>query len=195
MLPEGYQRTINAPARRAICRRSQRLPRYGSRVLLLSVPGKWLLVHWTARSGYWCLAVGKRTPRLQESTYSCQRPGAVTVKRRIVGTAAHSVVPALPATSLILAKLPAIREFLTATSYDDGTSREPGYLTLRNRRNVFEVTLYDPDAGLRLPVQAKTLDDVLALTEQLVGVEEAPWEVDDYLTSRLARLKTRKKKS
>lgn len=175
--------------------RSQRLPRFGRRVFEVYLPGKWLLVHWQARTAYWCLAVGNRTPHKQEPHSFYPRPEETRVKRRQPPAGAGAIMPALAATSVTLAKFTLLREFLTATQYDDGAPRTPGDLALRNRGVAFEVTLYDPDAGLRLPVRAATLDDVLALAEKLLGVESAPWEVDRYLTEQLGKKKGRKKAS
>lgn len=116
------------------------------------------------------------------------------MKRRQPVVNVGACAPALPATSVLLAKLPAIREFLSATGYDDGSPRVPGYLTLRNRGHSYEITLYDPDAGLRLPARGPDLDKTLLLAEQLLGVQEAPWEVDNYLTEQLAK-KSKKRRA
>lgn len=115
------------------------------------------------------------------------------MKRRVPLTEGNYIPPALPATSDVLRKLPQLREFITATTYEDGSVRVPGDFALRNRGTGFEVTLYDPDAGLRLPCRGSTIDDAFMLAEKLLGVEDAPWEVDDYLTQRLAKRKARKK--
>jgi hypothetical protein len=116
------------------------------------------------------------------------------MKRRSAPANGVACLAPLPATSVILGKLPAIREYLTATAYEDGTARQPGYFTLRNRALTFEGTLYDPDSGTRLVVRANTLDEMLAGLEKLLGVEEAPWEIDPYLTEQLARRRKRGKK-
>lgn len=105
-----------------------------------------------------------------------------------------AIIPALPATSVLLSKLPAIREFITATQYEDGSPRVPGYFTLRNRGASFELTMYDYDSGCRLPVSAHELDKALQLMEQLLGVEEAPWEPDRYLMNLLAERNKKKRK-
>ena len=168
---------------------------FGRRVYRLLIPGKWLIVHWTRRSGYWCLAVGDRTPLLQEPHMFFPRPEVTRMKRRQPPAGAGAIAPALPATSVVLSKFVLLREFLTATSYEDGSARTPGDLALRNRGVAFEITLYDPDAGLRLPVRGPTLDDALTLAEKLLGVETAPWEVDRYLTEQLAKRKGKKKAS
>jgi hypothetical protein len=117
------------------------------------------------------------------------------MKRRNAPVGTGAIVPALPATSVLLAKLPAIREFLTATEYEDKSPRQPGYVTFRNRVVAFELTLYDPDGGARLAVRGPTIDQCLQLAEQMLGVEEAPWELDSYLQEQLARRAKKKKRT
>lgn len=109
------------------------------------------------------------------------------MKRRQAARPGDTVVPPLSSTSTLWPKLPAIREFITATEYEDKTPRTPGYITVRNRVTTFEVTMYDPDSGSRLSARAPTLDAALALVEQLLGVEDAPWEPDTYLQKLIAQ--------
>lgn len=90
-------------------------------------------------------------------------------------------MPPLPSTSTLLPKCPALREFISATVYDDGTPRTPGYVTFRNRVTTYEVTVYDPDSASRLCARGPDLDHTLNLLEKLLGAEEAPWEPDRYL--------------
>lgn len=113
------------------------------------------------------------------------------MKRR---TPAEAGLPPVPLSdeSYTLHDFPLIREFLSATAYDDQTPRSPGYLTLRNRGGSYEITLYDVDAGMRVAARACLLDDVLAAAELLLGADQAPWEQDRYLTEQLT--KNRKKK-
>ena len=115
------------------------------------------------------------------------------MKRRQAARPGDTVLPALPSTSTHLPKLPALREFLSATKYDDDTPRTPGYVTVRNRVTTYEVTVYDPDSASRLSCRGPTLDAALALVEQLLGVEEAPWEPDNYLASQQTKSKPKKR--
>jgi hypothetical protein len=82
--------------------------------------------------------------------------------------------------SVILGKLPAIREWLSCTVYDDGSPRQPGALRIASRNSQWWLTLTDPDRGARLCACDDKLDRALTLLEQLLGVEEAPWEIDPY---------------
>jgi hypothetical protein len=139
------------------------------------------------------VAVGRRGVPNDDQAIKTPRPKESRVKRRQpVGETSLPPV-GLGAVSVILGKLPAIREFLSCMAYDDGSLRTPGYVTLRNRGTAYEFTLYDPDAGARMAVRAETFDAVLTQAEQLLGVAEAPWEVDQYLTDQLGKKKKRKR--
>jgi hypothetical protein len=116
------------------------------------------------------------------------------MKRIAPAVGTEVIRPALPGTSLLLAKLPTLREFMTATAYDDGTARTPGYLWFSNRGTMFEVILFNPDSGSRLPVVAPTMDEVLAAVETVLKLPEAPWQPDRYLSEQLTK-KTKKKAS
>lgn len=90
-------------------------------------------------------------------------------------------------TSTILGKLPALREFLSATTYEDGTNRTVGNLRIGSQGRLWEMTLQDPDALARLTVREEDCDKCLLLLEQLLGVPEAPWETDRYLAEKAAK--------
>lgn len=150
------------------------------------------LYHYKPRQGLW--RVSRRAVGASDvlGTYLTPRPERDAMKRRLVSAEPGTPPPALPAVSTTLAKLPLLREFLTATAYDDGSIRTPGYVWLKNTGAVFEITCFDPDSGTRLPVRAATLDELLSAVEKLLGAEAAPWEADRYLTEQLTK-KRRKK--
>lgn len=102
-------------------------------------------------------------------------------------------IPALPSDSKALAKFPLLREFLSATQYEDGAIRTPGYCTIRPRFIEWEITLYDPDGGVRVAIRARTLDDMLQAVEVVLSASEAPWEPDSYLQDQLAKRGKKKK--
>lgn len=169
------------------CRVRQWCPRHRQTWLHIVGVLRWYLVRWTPYVGWECLTSGPVSqPVVEPETYYPTHKEADVKRREQPAGVGVPQVP-LPAASVLLGKLPGVREFVTATSYEDGTIRTPGYLTLRNRQVTFEITLYDPDSGSRLVARAAKLDDVLALVEQLLGVTDAPWEVDDYLTAQLTR--------
>lgn len=167
-------------------------PRWGQRMYELLLPGAAVCVAWQRGSGYrlHSIAQGRRregVPRMW------RRPEVWTVPiKRRVPLAEPVPIPALSVATKHLAKVPHLLEFVSATAYEDGAKREPGYITLRNRYIEWEVTLYDPDAGARLPVRGRTLDDVLQLVEQLLVSADVQWEADHYLMDRLKK-KPRKK--
>jgi len=78
---------------------------------------------------------------------------------------------------------------LTTTRYDDGTPRQPGWVSIQTRGAAWIVTVKDPDAGAKLNATGNTLDDALALAELLLSSEEAPWEVDPFLQGQQKKKK------
>jgi len=117
----------------------------------------------------------------------------MAIKRRNPA-GAESVPAELAAPIGVFEQYPAIAEFLSCIKYDDGTIRVPGSIRIENIRTCYRVTLSDPDAGLRLPFSAATVEDALKELERLLGVTEAPWEEDKYLKSQLAQRPKQKKK-
>jgi len=115
------------------------------------------------------------------------------VQIRRIPSAEKAALPALPAPTDVFGEGSLVAEHLSATSYGDGSARTPGSLAVRNKGTSYEVTLYDHDAGLRCPVVGPTLKDALEQCEVILGAAEAPWVVDEYLTSLNARKKKRKK--
>jgi len=153
------------------------------------------VVHWRPYQGWWLVSSGRSGDDWYSPTFISPRPEVMTVKRRQPTDAVPIIAPALPSASVHWPKLVNIREFLTATKYDDGSARCPGYVTVRNRVTSFEVTLYDPDSASRLPARGPTLDQALSLAEQLLAADEAPWEHDAYLAEQLSRRTKKRKKS
>lgn len=171
----------------------QWLPRSGEKMIRVVGPRHWLLVQWLPREGYWVVASGEVGKPYTQPFYFNPRYQGDAMKRRQAARPGDTVIPALPSASVHWPKLPAIREFISATKYDDGTPRTPGYITVRNRVTMYEVTMYDPDGAARICTRAPKLDDALSLMEQLLGVEDAPWEHDRYLAEQQAKQKPRKK--
>lgn len=115
----------------------------------------------------------------------------MALKRRDVSSGAGYICPALTADSKLLGKLPALMEFLTATAYEDGTARVPGYLWVSNRTVAFEVTLFDPDGCAKMPALGKNLDDAFALLETHLRSDNPPWQQDGFLVKKAAEKKRR----
>jgi hypothetical protein len=180
---------------RSGCRRvCQWLPRreLWFRVVLRS---KQLLIHWRPHAGLWCVAVERKGIPNDPTSHSYPRPKEHRVKRRLPPAGAADLVPPLAHESSILVDLPLVRQFLTATQYEDKTARTPGYWWLMNRVTAFEVILFDPDSGSRLPCRAADLDSALLLAERLLGTEDAPWEQDRYLMEQLQKRSKKSRKA
>jgi len=168
-------------------RRSERHACLGEHWLYVQ-RGDWLYTYvmWSW-SGIHLVAV-RRVPELVvEPLWENPHPLEVLKMRKLAGASGDAPRPRLSHESKYFNKLPLVVEFVIATSYDDGAARMPGYLTLRNRGHVMELTAYDPDSGLRMSVCGPDIDHCYVSLNTLLGAETAPWVCDDYLTAQLAK--------
>jgi len=151
-----------------------------------------LLLHWRPYHGIWLVAERRGDASSEPHTITPRKERPMPIKKRPGQTVDAARMPEAKVTSVLLGKLPALREWMVSTTYDDGSPREPGKLSIEIYGTAWSIQVRDPNNGLRMNVRAEELDKALLLMEQLLGVEEAPWERDNYLTEQLA--KKRKKK-
>jgi len=177
------------PLRRRHCR----LPQRGLYHIRVLCDCYWMLLQWAPREGYTLVAlgIGGRTGTTTEKLPASWEM-IMPLKRR-EGVPSGGVVAALEMPAIFAKRWPAIAEFLVATQFEDGSSRAPGEIRFANRGAGWLVTLYDVEQAARLPVNAPTIEQGLSLLEQLLGVEEAPWEHDQYLQTLLDRRKKKRK--
>lgn len=119
--------------------------------------------------------------------YSTTLPIEVMKVRKLSPAGGEGPRPRLNSETVFFRKVSMVVEFLCATSYEDGSPRTPGYLTLRNRGHCYELTAYDPDSGQRLCVGASDLDSCYTALNTMLGADLAPWTLDDYLTGLLSK--------
>lgn len=84
----------------------------------------------------------------------------------------------------MLADYSGIWEFLTSTSYADGTSRKPGSLSLRLTSGSLQVTLTDPSTGTYCCRSGPTLDDCLMALEMAFLDNSLGWRESGYAKPR-----------
>jgi len=114
-------------------------------------------------------------------------PPECLMKRRVVSSAAPSpgVASHLAAIeSVMLTPVPNIVAHLAVTRYDDGTPRQPGWLTVRTEGVSWKVIAKDPDGQCSLTAIAQSVDDALALMDLMLGAEDAPWEPDRWMMDK-----------
>lgn len=174
-------------------RRSRPLPARGEKFFTVWTLRGGLFLRWRAHRGYIMCAL--LNPRVRGGevavrwTYGDER---MPIKKRVAGEDLPPI-PALSIESAILKKCPLVMEFCTATAYEDGSARQPGYYTMRNRTIEFELTVYDPDAGMRLTVRSREHDRCFHGMEVLLGAPDTQWEVDRYLWEHRPKEKKKKK--
>jgi len=155
------------------------------------VGARYVSAVWKPWKGLLAVGSGLQGSRFLDRVYCDHFEVMPMIKRRDVSTSAGYVVPPLSADSKLLAKCPALLEFLTATQYEDGSPRTPGYMWISNRTAAFEVTVFDPDGCGKLPVLAKTLDEAFALVEVHLRADQAPWQQDGFLLKKASEKKKR----
>lgn len=153
---------------------------------------RYVVVYWIPWKGLLPGECGSLSGRSPVRVWDSGRMIEMALKRRDVTTPTSR--PALPAESAALKRFPTLCEWLTATTYDDGSVRVPGYLWFSNRGIAFEVTLFDPDACVKMPCLGRTIDEALACAETHLRAEDAPWQPDPYLADRKASQGRGKKK-
>lgn len=114
------------------------------------------------------------------------------VKRRQIAKAEGIPLPAASIAGKTLVKFPRFLEHMTATAYDDGTIRVPGYCWLSTRGQAWILTLFDVDGCARLPLVANSVDEVFAMAEAMLGAEDAPWQLDQFMLDRSNQKKKKK---
>jgi len=75
-------------------------------------------------------------------------------------------------------------EHMAVTKYEDGDSREPGWITIKTHGKGWIVQVKDPDSGMSFQALGNTLDGALETANLLLGCDEAPWEPDAWLKKR-----------
>jgi len=165
-----------------------------SKWIVVQDGGRWYTFRFDHLTGWWLRstrAAGAGPAEvLQESIYPLEY---TTMKRRVTALT-QSPLPELVRESVVFSDYPRIAEFCNAVMYDDKSARTPGYCTLRNRGASYELTFYDVDAGVRLPVNGATFDEVFQAAERLLATDDAPWQPDKYLMAELERKQPKKKK-
>jgi len=96
-----------------------------------------------------------------------------------VGTEGVKHLAALEST--IFSGLLPLVEHCAVRQYDDGDSRETGWLTIKTSGAAWIVQVKDPDGACSFSAVADTLDKALETAALLLSCDEAPWEPDRFL--------------
>lgn len=146
-----------------------------------------LLLHWQPHHGIRLAAEYLRDAYPTPLRRTLLEDYMMALKKRDPMAGPRSAPQGPAMASVLLGKLSCVREFLAATTYEDGSARTVGNLRIASQGRLWELTLQDPDALARLTVRDESLDKALLALETLLGVEEAPWETDRWLAERAAK--------
>jgi hypothetical protein len=150
-------------------------------------------IHWKPWHGLWVVRRCPLDAAGDTEAVETPREKGRAMKRLKVSEGEGLPALAVSAKSEVFKKFPRILEHTTATAYEDGSIRTPGYFWVKPTTSQWVITLFDPDAGARLDCRAATCDEALALAEKWLGVEDAPWEIDEWLRERMAKKRGKKR--
>lgn len=78
-------------------------------------------------------------------------------------------------------------EHMALMKYDDGSPRQPGWITIKSHGAAWTVQVKDPDTSCSFAAVADTLDKALETASLLLSCDDAPWERDRFLAEQAAR--------
>jgi hypothetical protein len=170
-------------ARGAVCRPRRWLPkvplmftwtRDGQRTLLYHRPYLGLFVAATCNRGCAFLPC-QHFPLLRAHPVPVRKPKLAAA----AATAAAKIKP-----KSCLSHLTALIAHCSAVTFDDGSAREPGTLTIGSQRGVWRVAARDLANNCQVCVVDQDLDTALVSLDLLVGDQETPWEVMTWAKQR-----------
>lgn len=137
-------------------------------------------------------AVWKRGERLARPTAPRLKWGwpEMAIKKRQVQTTDVQHLAAVE--SALMAQHMALVEHMALRKYDDGSDREPGWITVKVTGAAWVVQVKDPDSCCSFTAVADTIDKAIDTANLLLACDEAPWEHDNWLAK--AKAEKNKKK-
>lgn len=94
--------------------------------------------------------------------------------------------------SSMFANMMSIVEHCALLKYEDGTPREPGWVTIKTNGSAWTVQVKDPDTACTFAATADTIDKALETAALLLSCDDTPWERDRFLVEQQSK-KAKKK--
>lgn len=186
----GHDCSCRAGNRAAAGRKPHRWTPKVSFLLTVRWPGHVLEVWYTPRRGYHPYRLLRAEGGAEHAIAHFPRLDFRKMKKRKIGEGAGTTASHLAAMETTLFdKHPNIVKHLALTKYEDGSPRTPGKMMLGTLGTAYVVTWKEPDAFAELPVTAANLDDAFALSDLLLGSDDAPWQVDKFAMQRAPKQK------
>jgi len=181
----GREWTIRADGGYVLHRRRpcRYMPKGNARFYILFENRRFRLDKW-ANAGICVTALGPRrrdVPGTVEWVRLWERP---TMKKKALQAGKNDAKHLAALESTLFSDLLPILEHCALTQYDDGDQRLPGWLTIKTQGAAWVVQVKDPDAGLSFTSIADTLDKALGTAALMLACDEAPWEVDPWLSAK-----------
>jgi hypothetical protein len=82
--------------------------------------------------------------------------------------------------SAMFDSFPEIWQFLTCLTAPDGSTRQPGTVSLSLNGGIWNLALNDPATGLYAALSCQTIDDLILMVEARLSEGTMPWKVSKY---------------
>lgn len=100
--------------------------------------------------------------------------------RQLVESASSGPEHLAPVESNVFSRLSQLVAHCAVVRFEDGSPRQPGWITFRTLGGSWQVTAKEPGANAQLVAVGPTLDDALAALDLLLASPDAPWELDPW---------------
>jgi len=164
------------------------MPREKARLYVWRGEYRWEL-HCSGRHGIFAFAVLHRDDVRAGHGFLNQGKERPSMKRRTAKAELGDAVHVAPLETDRLSDCLPLVEHCAVRKYDDGSSREVGWLTIKTQGAAWVVQVKDPDSCCSFVAIGKTLDEALETASLLLSCDEAPWEPDTWLQQAAARKK------
>jgi len=111
------------------------------------------------------------------------------MKKKAAKGGAENVKHLAPVETKIFGELLSLVEHCAIRQYDDGDTREPGWITIKTQGAAWVVQVKDPDSAASFTALGSSLDQALETAALMLSCDEAPWEPDTFLAAAKARKK------
>lgn len=177
------------PRRRALVRPRRWFPPYRRAIYYLRHRGYTFRLHWQPFMGICMTAWWEPMKVWLTSTPPKDVWEVPSMKKRAVAAGADGEPNKVPMESIVFKGHLPLVEHCACRRWEDGSPRQPGWITIGTAGGSWTVTVKEPDACASFRVVAPTLDQALDTATLLLACDEAPWEHDRFLQGQQTKQK------
>jgi hypothetical protein len=161
--------------------RPGRWVRKGKCFYVIECRKRWFRLTWQTYYGYYLSGLFAKGahPLLGHQPVTVMERPAMGIKKRESKAKDIKHLAALE-TTLFHDRLSLV-EHCSLLQYEDGSSRVPGWITIKTQGAAWVVQVKDPDSCSSFSAVAETLDKAVDTAALLLACDDAPWEADKWL--------------